>query len=73
MDKKRKTYEVLIVFEFGVLLVHRREQDLEGVYQIAEDDDSPLFPLILGEAASVDDAHLLEHSGLAALTSTWES
>lgn len=63
-------YRVRLVLERLVVFLHDQKYRVERIDQIVEDDRAPLFALISGEATRVDDAHLLEDSGLAALSST---
>jgi hypothetical protein len=64
------TYNVVLVLKVGVVFLHGGVDGLEGRDEVVEDGGTPCFPLWLAEAACVDDAHLLEHRRLAALTST---
>lgn len=42
---KRQPYNVAFVCEINLLLLHGAENDLEGVQQVVEDGDLPLFAL----------------------------
>ena len=42
---KRQAYNVAFVCEINLLLLHGAENDLEGVQQVVEDGDLPLFSL----------------------------
>lgn len=64
------TYQIVVVLELGLLLLHGGEDGLEGRDQVVEDDGAPLLALQLVEAAGVDNSHLLEDGRLAALSST---
>ena len=63
-------YQVVVVLEVGLLLLHGGEDGLEGGDQVVEDNGPPLLAFGLVKAAGVDDAHLLQHGGLAALSGT---
>ena len=63
-------YQIVVVLKVRLLLLHGSEYGLEGGDKIVEDDGSPLLALFCVEAASMNDAHLLQYGGLAALTST---
>jgi hypothetical protein len=42
---QREAYNVAFVGEINLLLLHGAENDLEGVQQVVEDGDLPLFAL----------------------------
>ena len=66
-------YAIELVFERDLELLHGVEDDAEGREDVVEYDGAPLLLLALGEALGVDEAHLLQHRGLAALAGTWGS
>lgn len=63
-------YLVVRITEANSLLIHGVQDDVKGIDKVCEDDGAPLFPIGLGEAAAVNETHLLEHGGLATLAST---
>jgi hypothetical protein len=67
-----ETYNVIFVLKLSALLLHGTQDDLKGIDQVVEYDCAPLLPLRLVEAASMNDAHLLEHRRLPTLSSSCE-
>jgi hypothetical protein len=63
------THNVIVILKLGALFLHGAQDDLEGIDQVVEDNHTPLLPLRFVEAASMNDAHLLEHRGFSALSS----
>lgn len=70
MGRGTETYNVVFIFKIGVVFLHGLENCLEGGDEVVEDGGSPCFALEILEAAGIDDSHLLEDCGFAALTST---
>lgn len=63
-------YQVVVVLEIRLLLLHGGEDGLESRNQVVEDNGPPLLAFRFVETACIYDAHLLEHGRLAALTGT---
>jgi len=55
------TYNALLIFEIGVVLLHRRVDGLERRHQVVEDGCTPRLALMLSKSTCIDDAHLLQH------------
>ena len=72
-DKQEGTYAIELIVERDLELLHGVEDDAEGSEDVVEYDGAPLLLFALGEALGVDEAHLLQHGGLAALAGTWGS
>jgi hypothetical protein len=67
----RETYfSLLLTLELDILGVHDIQQNFERNDNIRVDHGACLTPFFLGEAPIVDDAHLLDDSGLAGLSSS---
>jgi hypothetical protein len=59
-EMREDTDNVAFVGEFDLLLFHCTKHNLEGVQEILENGDLPLFALIFGEALGVYQSHLLQ-------------
>lgn len=60
------------ILKRNLRLFHGLEYDVERLHEVAEDDSSPLFPVVLRETAGVNEAHLLEDCGLSALAGAFD-
>ena len=69
--ERRCSYQIVVVFKVGLLLLHGREDGLEGGDKVVEDNGPPLLAFGLVEAARINNPHLLQYGGLAALAGTW--
>lgn len=67
------THAVELIVEWDLELLHGVEDDAEGCEDVVEYDGAPFLLFALGEALGVDEAHLLQDGGLAALAGTWRS